>query len=67
MSGFDRKRRTPGELKFEITTILVNHMDFKLAHDLAYKIYADVLAPAIDDERKMWEELDRAKESGSLS
>ena len=63
MSKF-RKRKQSNEIRFHIAMILVESMGFFEAEQLAKRIYVDVVAAAIEEERKMWEELNRAKESG---
>lgn len=67
MSKFKRRKK-PDEIRFRLAMILVErNLCFYEAHKLAHLIYADVVAPEVDNERKMWEELNRAKESGELS
>lgn len=64
MAKLMNKRLSPGEIKFLITQKLVRRLDFKSAHDVAYEIYADIVAPALDQERRAFEEAQRAKDAG---
>ncbi len=58
---------TRSEIKFRIACILVRHLSFKLAADLARLIYADIVSPAVEEERKTWEELNHAKDNGNFN
>jgi hypothetical protein len=67
MANRGLKRYTKDEIKFLISCILVKHLDFKRAADLARIIYADVVAPAVDEERKLWEQANQARETDSFN
>jgi len=62
-----RKKQKKSEVIFETACILVRYVDYKKAAELAKLIYADVVAPAVDFERRSWEDLNRAKESNSIN
>jgi hypothetical protein len=61
------KKWTRGEIRFAITNILVKRLDLKAADELSRLIYADVVASAIDEVNRAWEELNRAKDNDQLN
>jgi len=61
------KKWTRGEIRFAITNILVKRMDLKAANELSRLIYADVVATAIDEINRSWEEYNRAKDNDSFN
>lgn len=68
MSKLKLKRRSPGELRYLIMSILMDYrLGYETSREVMKRIYAEVVATAVDDERQIWEQLNRAKESGSIN
>ena len=47
--------------------MLYKKMELKEAAAMAVLIYADIIAPALDEMNRQWEEMNRAKDNDGLN
>ncbi len=58
---------TSGEIRFALAGLLkdqIHSIELITATRVARIIYADIIAPALEEERELWEEATRAKDRG---